>query len=130
MILMIGVGSNSPDKSHQMQQAIEFLRSSLDDFRCSTVYSTPALNGMDADYLNAVACGKCNMAIDEAVSMLKAYECRCGRKKDDKSVIIDLDLVVADDKVLRPRDMNREYFRIGYCELIGIDQAPSDLILR
>ena len=119
MIIMIGVGSNSPDKSHQMKLALEFLRSSLDDFHCSTVYSTPALNGVDDDYLNAVACGGCGMTVDEVISMLKDYEIRCGRKKGDKSVIIDLDLVVADGKVLRPHDMAREYFRLGYRELIG-----------
>lgn len=119
MILMIGVGSNSPDKTHQMELALEFLRSSLDNFRCSSVYSTPALNGVDADYLNAVASGSCDMTVDEVVSIFKDYECRCGRRKSDKSVIIDLDLVVADGNVLRPRDMDREYFRLGYRELIG-----------
>lgn len=130
MIVMIGVGSNSPDKSHQMELALEFLRSSLGNFRCSSVYSTPALNGVDADYLNAVASGSCDMTIDEVVSILKEYECRCGRKKGDKSVLIDLDLVIADGTVLRPRDMDREYFRLGYRELISTDHAPSDRILR
>lgn len=121
MILMIGVGSNAPDKKHRMEQAIDFLRSSLEDFRCSSVYSTPALNGVDADYLNAVACGSCALSVEQAVAVLKDYERKCGRKKGDKFVVIDMDLVIADGEVLRPRDMQHEYFLRGYNELTDTD---------
>ena len=119
MILMIGVGSNSPDKQQRMVDALAFLRESLKEFRCSSVYSTPALNGVDADYLNAVACGSCELTQEQAVAMLKDYERQCGRTKGDECVVIDLDLVMADGDVLRPRDMEREYFMRGYRELTG-----------
>lgn len=32
------------------------------------------------------------------------------QEKGDKFVVIDLDLVIADGEVLRPRDMQHEYF--------------------
>lgn len=130
MKFVIGVGSNSADKKQRMDAAIEYLASWLDEFECSSVYSTRAFNGIDADYLNAVVCGCCCLPVEEVVSRLKEYESASGRNHSEKNVVIDLDLVLVDDYVLRPRDMEREYFLLGYRELMGNCHEPSSRILR
>lgn len=130
MKLVIGVGSNSLDKERCMAQAIGLLEKMLTGMKCSAIYSTKALNGVDADYLNAVVIGDCEMQVDEAVLHLKTLEKECGRVPGQSRVSMDLDLVMADGKVLRPKDMEREYFQRGYRELMGSDHGPSDFMLR
>lgn len=130
MILVIGVGSNSPDKEQRMAQAIELLDDFLSSMQCSSIYSTRAINGVDADYLNSVVMGNSDLPVDDVVLHLKELERRCGRVPGSEYVSLDLDLVVADGEVLRPKDMERGYFQRGYRELMGIDHGPSDRILR
>lgn len=130
MRVVIGVGSNSPDKNRRIEDAMNFLASLLVGFEGSSVYSTPALNGLEDDYLNAVVSGDTELLLDELARRLKEFERECGRRGDDEYVAVDLDIVIADGTVLRPRDMAREYFQRGYRELMGSDQGPSERMLR
>ena len=48
--------------------------------------------------------------------MFKELERRCGRIPEDKAqgvVKLDIDLLVFDNKILKPEDMEREYIRRG-----------------
>lgn len=129
MKVFIGVGSNDEHKQWHVDCAMKFLSALLDEFRSSSYYTTPAINGLDADYLNAVVHGCTPLSAEELVMELKRYEQRSGRVKGHAQgapVIIDLDLVIADQQVLRPNDMSRDYFLRGYEELLdGNCQAPS-----
>ncbi len=133
MKVYIGVGSNVADKAERMQLALKFLSGILLEFRCCAPYATHPLCGTGPDYLNAVACGNTDASVDDFVTVLKTYERKCGRTHSShgKRVEIDLDLVMADDKILRPDDMEREYFRTGYRTLTsGNDQALPSRIHR
>lgn len=116
----LGIGSNAPDRRLQMDKAYAWLCSRFKNVERSEVYSTPALNGVDADYCNMVARITADIDTDELISLTKHYETGCGRtheKGAGQSVVIDIDVVMANDTVLRPADFEREYFRRGYLQL-------------
>ena len=58
------------------------------------------------------------------VDELKAIEREAGRRPGDKvkeKVCLDIDLLMYDGKILRPKDMKREYVRKGLKELDYLD---------
>lgn len=90
--------------------------------RLSDFYTTPAVNGRDADYLNAVAFGYFDGEAAEFEATCKDTESRLGRTHSHQPgqphiVEIDLDVVVFGGEVLRPVDFSRDYFRRGFNQL-------------
>lgn len=119
VVVYIGIGSNMPDGDKRITDALAFLSDHYAGFACSDVYNTPSVSlGDDSVYFNSVA--RCSVADLRCFEQeMKQYETACGRVHADKSVVIDLDVVVAGDEILRPRDFGREYFQIGYRQLNG-----------
>lgn len=118
----IGIGSNSADRETQVRQAIEFICGRLADCKVSSTYDSPAVSGDGTTYTNAVIHGRTNMTADQLVTFLKDYESLQGRVAGEEakgSVVIDLDLVIYDSRILRPRDFERHYFNHGYAELLA-----------
>ena len=116
----IGMGSNTPDATKQMCDAIDWLMTQLDEVASSDVYSTPPLSGIGADYLNAVATGLTAMNCDQLNLLLKDYERQAGRTPQSKlsgQVPIDLDIVVWDGTVVREKDFSYDFFQRGYQQL-------------
>ena len=110
----ISIASNLSNGAEHIENAFGFLRDNYENVVCSTIYSTPSISiGDDSIYFNAVA--SCEVDGVESTNIdLKAYESRCGRIRGMKDVVIDMDIVIADGQILRPRDYDREYFQIGY----------------
>ena len=118
----IGLGSNSPDREYQITRAIEHICGSLNKCLVSSVYETEAINGKDKPYLNAVILGFTPHDYDATVSFLKEWEAECGRTEigNMEGIIpIDLDVVIWDEHIKRPRDFERNYFNLGYRELLS-----------
>lgn len=118
---VIGIGSNTPDRTERVAAAIKWLGSAFSDGFHSSAYVTCALNGHDSDYLNAVMSVECERPMDEVNAMLKNYERACGRTVESKlrgEVPIDLDIVVWDRRIVRPKDFGYRYFLQGYDELV------------
>lgn len=118
--IVVSVGSNSLDREEQMQKALEWLARELTDVFASEVYETPAFGGGDP-YLNAVLAGNTTESHDALNARLKDYELQSGRTPEVRSrgiVPIDIDIVIFDDKVLRPSDFARDFFRIGFEQLL------------
>jgi 2-amino-4-hydroxy-6-hydroxymethyldihydropteridine diphosphokinase len=116
----VSIGSNSHDREEQVKRAMDFLSGMLADAKTSSSYSTPAINGKDADYANAVTEGGSDDDFDELNAKLKDYEARCGRRPNHKQngdVPIDLDIVIWNGNVLRERDYERDYFQRGWKQL-------------
>lgn len=104
-----------------VQRAIHLLCSLLNDAVSSSIYSTPSVSiGDSSVYCNAVIAGWSSLSPEELSGRLKEVESDFGRIHDKKSpcVELDLDVVIADSEILRPRDYDRQYFRIGYMQLI------------
>ena len=92
----------------------------LDDVTSSAIYSTPSVSmGDDSTYCNAVVSARSELSEAELSHRFKELEAQFGRRRDGDRhrVELDLDIVVAGDRVVRPRDFGRRYFRIGYQEL-------------
>lgn len=114
------LGSNSDDCHSQMKRCINWLKEHLRDVTVSLIYETPAVNGKDGNYLNAVAVGYTEEAYETLFCEMKDYEVKCGRTPESKrngSIPIDIDIVVWNDCVLREKDYNRSYFQIGWNEI-------------
>ena len=86
----------------------------------SSAYSTPALNGKDNDYLNAVAEGYVECDFETLKAQMKDYERSSGRTPESKLmgvVPIDIDIVMWNDEVVKAGDYEQSYFKIGWNEL-------------
>lgn len=117
---VISIGSNSADRDIQLAKAIDWLSSIAKSIKASSVYCTEAINHVDNEYMNAVAVCESEHSHNDLNDMLKQYEINCGRSKESKLngvIPIDLDIVIANDIILRLVDYNREYFKIGWNEL-------------
>lgn len=118
--VVISIGSNCKDREQAVRKSIDFLSGKLQSPRESACYSTPASNGKDADYLNAVLVGDTDDSREKFEALLKLYEAANGRTKLSKQegiIPIDLDLVVWNGEVVRPADFNKDYFQIGWKQL-------------
>lgn len=115
---VISIGSNSADSAVRVGRAIEHLESVLSEMRSSSVYRTPSVCGDGTIYTNAVVSGLSSLDAEEMDRVCKAYERECGRKKGKgEPVVIDLDVVIINSEVLRPKDAARSYFTIGLSEI-------------
>lgn len=118
----IGLGSNTPDREYQISQAIEHICGYLNKCAVSSVYESEAFNGKDAPYMNAVIHGYTAHDHESVVKFLKDWESQCGRTRTDtfEGIIpIDLDLVIWNEHIKRPKDFERHYFNRGYRELLA-----------
>ncbi|MBD5173496.1 MAG: 2-amino-4-hydroxy-6-hydroxymethyldihydropteridine diphosphokinase [Bacteroidales bacterium] len=116
----LSIGSNHENCSAFVQQAAERLKSTLSDWKMCHPYKTKAINGLGADYLNAVAVGNWLGDKESLNKICKSIELDLGRTHDrmSHSVEIDIDIVCFDGEVLRPVDYSREYFSKGFNELL------------
>ncbi len=118
----IGLGSNTEDREFQITQAIEHLCGYFHRCAVSSVYESEAFNGVDKPYYNAVLHGYTNHSYDDVIKFLKAWEEECGRtqlQNMEGNIVIDLDLVIWDSRIKRPRNFERHYFNKGYRELLA-----------
>lgn len=118
----LSLGSNIACREEKILDAAHVLQSLLDDMRVSELYVTPALNGRDPDYMNAVVSGVTSVDSDVLCAACKEIERQLGRSplsKQRGEVEIDIDVVVWDDDILRPADFSRSYFIRGYRQLSG-----------
>ena len=119
-IAVLSLGSNSIDREARMTNCIAWLRINSVPIKLSSVYNTSAINGKDPDYLNAVAEISTTLTHPELTKMLKDYERQCGRTPQSKSlgsIPIDIDIVMWNGEVLRPKDFAQYYFAKGWNEI-------------
>ena len=110
----ISLGSNSHDKADILSRAMELMHEMI-------VSSTPAYVDHDQTYsnpyLNIVARIETDLEYDSLNKYFKDMETAMGRKKgsrNDDPVALDIDIVIFNDIVMRPRDLNSSYFRMGF----------------
>ena len=118
--VVLSIGSNSADREAQMTNCIAWLRGIATLTKLSSVYNSPASNGKDPDYLNAVAEITSTLTHPELNKLLKNYERQCGRTPQSKalgSIPIDIDIVMWNGEVLRPKDFAQYYFAKGWNEI-------------
>ena len=118
--VVLSIGSNSADRDAQMTNCIAWLRDNATLTKLSSVYNSPASNGKDPDYLNAVAEITSALTLPELTKLLKDSERQCGRTPQSKalgSLPIDIDIVMWNGNVLRQKDFAQYYFAKGWNEI-------------
>lgn len=118
--IIVSLGSNCGDRAAAVAKAMEWLRLRLNEFRESGIYETPSCGHAGSNYMNAVVSGKCICDLPHFEKECKLYEESEGRDGECRRlnlVPIDIDVVVCDDMVLRPKDYAREFFKIGYRQI-------------
>lgn len=116
--VILSVGSNR--SFDDVEKAVGWLRSRLIDARSSSLYMTPAIQGHGAPYVNAVVEALADVGHDDLDAEFKRYELENGRDQKSRSlgiVPVDIDIVVWDNQVVRKRDFDQSFFRIGFSEL-------------
>lgn len=118
--VVVCLGSNRD--ANFVERAIEKLNEMLIITACSSIYSTPAVGSIGQPYSNAVVFGETDYSLEDLITIFKAYEIEQGRtdlcRKYDE-VIIDIDVVIYDDMVVREWDFRQNFFQIGFSELAG-----------
>lgn len=106
---IISLGSN-------IAQAAEMIsRSLLGLSRCGLVSATDSYPS-EGGYTNCVAELRTELVLDALRSFTKQIEQALGRRIDDKQqgkIVIDVDIVYFDGKLLRPADAHKSYFTMG-----------------
>lgn len=103
-----------------MTRARLWLKSAFTGVQLSEIYSTHALNGQSADYLNMVARVRTSATLPELTALCKAFEEECGRTPESKqrgSIEMDVDIMKFGGDVLRPAEWSRPYFTLGLSQL-------------
>lgn len=131
MIYFLGLGSNDGDREQHLQNALNYLSEISDNLYFSTHYASPAMtssqkgNGHDeikSHYLNSVAMVEFNGDEEDLNSRLKQCELLEGRDQDARAegrVPLDIDIVIAGERIVRHKDFSRFFFRRGYEELLS-----------
>lgn len=114
------IGSNDKCAYHNVTRAIALLHTHLHCLRSSGCYTTRPLSGAGANYVNAVVNGIYCDTLDKLEHYCKHLELTFGRDataRAEKRVPLDVDVVIADNRILRPSDYNYDYFQRGWRKL-------------
>lgn len=119
---VLAIGSNLIDcKTSTVKQAISFIRASATgQVKASSVYETQAVNGKAITYANAVVQLRSDLPPKVMELKCKELESRFGRIRPSLIVALDVDVIMVDGQIIKPKDAAHSYFRIGASE-IGID---------
>lgn len=118
---IISIGSNSVDRHDRVEKAVAYLMAITAVERVSMIYETEPWGGGDKEYCNCVILGSASMDLERLSALAKEWESTNGRDEASRKagiVPVDVDVVVWNDEVLRPRELEREYFLKGYREII------------
>ena len=119
-LFIISLGSNSGPSELQIRDAVSWLSDNFELVGVSEIYRTEPVGHAKGIYYNAVAAIRAILSAGELDNRLKIYEVSKGRDdgaRERGDVPIDLDIVLADDKVLREWEYNQEFFRRGFRQL-------------
>lgn len=117
--VVLCLGSNCGDKLRNVSDTISELSEILTAPRACAPYSSEPLSGKGERYVNAVMCGRWCGEMDTLESLCKEIERAHGRDEECRArheVPIDIDVVIADGKAVRP-DAAYAFFQIGYRRL-------------
>ena len=118
---VICLGANVPDAAQRLEDAYGVIAGFGTIVRVSSCYRTePEYAGETVPYLNRVLAMTSEINLEELQRTLKKYEASIRALNDNCGLVnLDIDIVLHNGAVLRPRDYAATYFRIGAQE-IGI----------
>lgn len=118
--VIIMLGCNFGDCSFNLDKATEALREYIDIEASSPTISTPDITGKSFDYLNRILYGKSKLTLDELKTSVKQLEISMGRNRSTPTeVIIDIDIVVYNNNIIKPSEYNASHFQTLF-EKLGL----------
>lgn len=114
------LGGNAPESDARISDALTFLGKLGDVYAASGIYVTePEYGETTADYINDVVFLETPMDYEELKVTAKNYESGIrAAYTEPQHVILDIDIVVWNGDVVRPKDFASSYFCKGM-ELLG-----------
>lgn len=120
MNCVIAIGSNYGDREGNIIKAFKFLSATGEIVSRSGIYESPDFLGIGRGYLNAVVMLETSKS-EEALNLsIKEFEKECGRDcgaRERGEVCIDVDIVIYNNVIRRPKDYSASYFKKGYSEI-------------
>lgn len=117
---LLCMGSNT-DRSAQLSEARKALSVAFPGINFGELMETEAIgSGFHSPFSNQLARFTTTLTADSVHTLFKELEHRSGRTSLDKAigvVKLDIDLLVYDNVILKPKDIQREYIRKGIVEL-------------
>lgn len=116
-MVVLSLGSNHGDRLGAVERAIDWLSELLTEFNASQIYETEPVGHSGTNYMNAVVKGVYDGSVEDLEKLCKEYEIAHGRDPESRKlnlVPVDIDIVIADGVVLRPRDFRCSFFKKGY----------------
>lgn len=124
----VSLGSNDGDRRRHINDALTRLMETGEVSAYSDIYETAAINGRDADYMNAVAVVRSQLPPEQFTDVCKRVERYGGRNRSSKltgRIPIDIDVVIIDTTVIRPADFSQLYFTRGYYQIINNERYSA-----
>lgn len=119
-VCFICIGSNF-NRKENIRLARQRLTELFPSIRFAKEMETKPLFFSNPDFfINQVASFLTENEEDKVTGRLKAIELEVGRRPEDKAaeiVRLDIDLLMYDDKVIKPKDLKRDYIQKGLDEL-------------
>lgn len=120
--IIVGLGSNLPDNSNvKIEEALEWLRKVGWITGDSGTYETSPWNQKCRHcYSNRVVRLTTCMPLEQLVRQSKRFEVEMGRtlwSRQQGIVPIDVDIVKYDSQILKPEELEMDYFKIGYSKI-------------
>lgn len=118
--VVMSLGSNEHPRCGRIMEAISAMRVLLSHCKVSGIYETPEIHGCGDPYMNAVLSGRTSMDRTDLERFSKQYEVEAGRDalaRKEGRVPIDVDIVIWDGTVVRPKDYAQSFFKIGFTAL-------------
>ena len=113
---LVCLGSNKDGHFHLMS-AQQALLMHFNEVHMGQIVVTRAEGNIkQADYLNQAARFRTKLCVEDVERILKQIEKKNGRTFNDKmkgSVPLDIDLLVYDDILLRPNDLEKAYVKLA-----------------
>lgn len=125
---ILALGSNYGNREEKIKVALEKLASYCLFKGCSALYESKDWQGGEMPYLNSVVIIETELEEIYLNRILKVIELEGGRTPEDKSegkVSLDIDIVVWENEILRPKDYSSSYFREGL-KMLKLDAPLRD----
>lgn len=120
--VILSIGSNCGDRRANVSQSLAWLstQEGVSIIQISDIYETPELHGVGNPYINGVVKINTLLGYDALQNRCKDYEISTGRDNECRAkgmVPIDIDIVIWNNEILRPKDYSCEFFQIGYDQI-------------
>ena len=121
---LLSLGANTPDKKQRLADAMATIAQIAHIKAETPIYETPAEGSVATlPYANALLLIETSAEYEELRATFKEWERNAGRTPESKAqgvIPLDIDIVVWTDQVIKERDMEFEYMKLGMKSLKNI----------